>query len=1614
MAMTPEAKGKLSKVIRGTQNGAGGLRALLLRDLHDATESAYRMGIRVQNADLKAAPKEKRRRLENWIAEQVRAESGKHKRDHNDFRRIAEKQAAYTLLNRLVFLRLLEAAGLRKPLVVTGGWDSKGYKDFREIAPALCDVRHDESEGYAFLLQLVFEDLATDLPGLYGSAGIADLIPVPVSTLRAVVEAFDDPELESCWTDDMTLGWVYQYWNDPDREALDAKINDGGKIEPHEIASKTQMFTERYMVDWLLQNSLGPMWLAMCKKHGWTPEVEANGTLDALEQRRVEWRAKRDERQAALAIDQAKQEQDKSYKFDEKRLPGVSLTELMPLHTEAERRWAYYVPQPIPDDAVEHAPNSVRDLKILDPAVGSGHFLVVAFDLLFALYEEESRHLSGKALAAGVTRQADKTPRASAQSLTYDHDDYRPQAITERILEHNLHGIDLDPRAVQIAAAALWLKAQQKCHEAQPGQLNLVASNLGIASLPDNDPALVELRRTVEAETGIPAKLTNQLVEALRGAEHLGSLLKVDAAIEKAIADHEKNLNWDQTVQQLNLFPDGRVEQQKLRFPREQMQFNLLAALESFLSRHTSAQDLGLRLRGEQLAAGVRFVRMVREGTYDLVVANPPYQGSQKLADDSYLRDFYGVAKPDLYAAFLVRSLQLVRESGYSSLVTMRGWMFIGQYQEVRELLLGSYRLAALGDLDRGAFDEIAAGPGGVATAMSVMQRIDPTSGQSVAVRATPSSDVGGPRITARKRAGVLCHAELFQFSPTDLSQIPSTPIVYWWTKKFISEFVQAPKLGDYAPVRVGLATSNNARFLRSPWELFASQVQCSRPSEGHATVRSSWVPYVKGGGAQQWVEPLQNVLHWNARGLENKVYNEFGYGSHTRQVRNENFYFRPGVAFTATGTKLRARVHRYLSVFDVTGQSVFPSDMAYVVCIMNSTRGRSILEDLNPTVHFQASDAVRLPLLQISNCAEIFSRIDDAFGHNESHRETSVEFGCPGPSPWSQVQEWAQRAVDRPEGEPLPPYEPVYDSEPPTDHLSFAVGVALGRFGSNGEGILDPTTEDRNHALPRGILFLDGTLAEGDDGDSLGQPAARIILDKWVEFGPEIAAGKKLGPVRDWLREKFFGNVHRQMYENRPIHWPLSSAKKTFVAWINIHRWNEATLRVLLADHLQPALTRLEGELDDLRSARDGADAKAARDTAGRFADVKKWRDELVEFIANVEQCAEKGPAPPDPKKPERETDARYDPDLDDGVMINSAALWPLLEPQWKDPKKWWNELVKAKGKKDYDWSHLAVRYWPTRVDKKCQADPSLGVAHGCFWKYHPARAWAWELRLQDEIGADFRIAEAPYRGDGGDEEHRDTYLMENPVEAFEAVAKELKRRIKKHKGSVTEMRLLEPGIWSAVAHRCWELELSTSGNLGTDFRLHAPDSDESLERFLNDRAHEAVIIVECELNRRRTPSEPVRELRILDSGLWKNAAAQCWELERRFTRLQDAAFRLIDPDEIEARAEFVRDDPEKALAIVREDLAARKPTKKKPLVELCIPDAGMWDSLPEQCWDLEMEITKKQKAEFLLCTPDAKAARAKFAKANPTKADERQKLLDKIKPRELPFGKDDEEGAA
>ncbi len=905
----------------------------------------------------------------------------------------------------------------------------------------------DESEGYAYLLQLVFDDLAIDLPGLYGKVGLTALIPVPTVTLRAVVEALDASVLESCWTDELTLGWVYQYWNDPEREALDAKLNGGGKVEPHEIASKTQMFTERYMVDWLLQNSLGPMWLAMCRKHGWQAEVEADGTLDRLEERRIEWRAKRDAGE-------------------------VSLTELMPLHNEAERRWAYYVPQPIPEDAVEHANESVRDLKILDPALGSGHFLVVAFGLLKALYREEARH-----------RGEEGEPQWSEQ------------AIVERILEHNLHGIDLDPRAVQIAAAALWLKARQTCAEAHPRQLNLVASNLRLSSLPADDPARRELREEVERETGIPAALTQGLVDALAGADHLGSLLKIDAAVDEALAEGEAQLSRPDWIQG-DLFSDD-WQDRRVSIDTEEAKATLLNRIEVFLDAHGHGNDLGLRLRGEQLAAGVRFVRLLQEGTYDLVVANPPYQGTSKMADSKYIEKQYPLGKADLYAAFLLRGLDLVRRGGVSAMLTMRNWMFIKQYAGLRQRLLEDFDLRVLGDFDKGAFEEMTTSQL-ISICLCVVRQAGPDVCKASALQPTaPGEKFWSRDRTELKRAAVLCQRNRHEFAPSALKVVPEWPLVYWWSDDELVQYVNSTKLGEVCDAKYGTITGDDQRFLRLWWEVTPGRVWVTNSVPRFTDLW--WAPYVKGAAGLVWMEPLASVVNWRRNALELKVRNDFRFGTYSRLVQNESWNFRIAVAFTSLGSEFGARLHRFPSVIGAKGRSVFTEHLEEVLCVLNSTKARRIVESLNPSVDFNVGDIKRVPLVCGDGSEDIVAEVGAAFGEHERHRETSIEFIRPGPSPWRYVQQWAQQAVDCPKGEPIASYVEECDPEFPIVHLSFALGVALGRFGTGGKGILNPSRDDLSRALPAGICFLEGAFPKYDISCQAARGSSSESC-RWVE----------------------------------------------------------------------------------------------------------------------------------------------------------------------------------------------------------------------------------------------------------------------------------------------------------------------------------------------------------------------------------------------------------------------------------------------------------------------------------------------------------------------------------
>ncbi len=1301
MPLTSEAKKLLAETIRGTkQDPERGLRARLLRAIHDEADRKYRLSVPIDDAGLDEAHRRRRERIEQWIAERTRAAKPKNKIEEKETKvRVlaeAEKEAAATFINRVVVLRQLEALGLSKPAVLTGGWKSKGYREFEGFGRALCsNGTADATEGYGALLQLVFDELAIDLPGLFGNVGLTKLFSIPAAALRDVVETFDDPELVSAWTDEITLGWIYQYWNDPDREALDEKIAPAtawgsGKIEPYEIASKTQMFTERYMVEWLLQNSLGLTWLCMCEKHGWTPD--ASKVLPTLEARRAAWRKKRE-------------------------AGDVALDDFMPIEGELEEHWKYYVPQPLPKEAIAGAPDSLRAIKLLDPAVGSGHFLVIAFGLLTFLYREEARHRS--------------------KAIT-------DREIAESIIECNLHGIDIDPRAVQIAAASLYLKAKSLARDAHPRRMNLAAPILQLGNLTKDDPAVVTLRNELKHEVGIPEALTNKVLEALAGVDYLGSLLKVDSALEDAIRTVE--LSFHERTER----SPGSAISGSLASAKE----SLLSRLETFLAKHSSSEDLGLRLDGEQLTAGVRFVRMSREGTYDVIVGNPPYQGLSKTSSFGYVAATYPRGKADLYAAFLERGLELVRIGGFSAMVTMQGWMFLSQYEELRRAIIDDNSLRSVCDLMWCAFENMRH----ATVAMNVVMRGTERAEHSVAIAPTDRAEreESIPALT-RKRAAVLAHVGRSEFDPQGFSVIDGEPIVYWWTTEMLARYSAAPKLRELDRVRVGLQTSDNARYVRYVWESSA-QPLCEKHED---SALLTWAPYIKGGEGRGWIEPVRFIVNWHRRGLEVKTASLWRHGSIGKRVANEDIYFVHGVAFPLLGSEFRARAHRRPSIIDVMGASVFPRDIWGVVCCLNTTYSKAVLASLNPTIHFTVGDVERLAVYEVLGSAEIGAELDRAFTVHESHRETSIEFRAPGSTSWPYIQQWAQLAVDRDPNETrLPLCQPEHDPPTPEQFISFAIGVALGRFGTNGEGILAAAPDS---ALPDGILFLSAAGA-----DSLDHAGAAPLCAMWEEHGNAVGAGDDL---RTYLRTSFFG-YHKKLYEGRPIYFPLSSARKSFVAFVSIHRWKADTLGVLLADHLIPTRRRLDGELEDLRAAR--ANGTNHRQAEERFTRVQRLLEELNEFANKVSEVAERGPQHEDGTV-KREADARYVMELDDGVMVNSAALWPLLEHQWKEPKKWWKDLAAAKSKKDYDWSRMAARYFPKRVRSKCKDDPSLAIAHRCFWELHPEKAYAWELRLADEIRVGFTIDEP------GSDAARVKFLAEHEGEANEIRAEEMRRRERK-----------------------------------------------------------------------------------------------------------------------------------------------------------------------------------------------------------------------------------------
>jgi len=520
------------------------------------------------------------------------------------------REAAFTALNRFVALKLLEVRELVQECV-SHGPESNGFSEFGLLAPGLTDL---PDQGYQLYLESLFDEISTELAVLFDRLAPESLLWPRRLALQELLDVLNDPEIDACWAEDETVGWIYQYFNSIDERRAIRDEAKSGPRNSRELAILNQFFTPRYVVEFLVDNTLGRLWWEMS---------EGNTVL----------------REAC------------SY--------------LMVRPEEA--------PEPL-------QAKDPRDLKVLDPACGSGHFLLYSFDLLTAIYKEAWER--GDTPVCQVTGCTLREDYPSLEALQVD--------VPILILHHNLYGVDIDSRAAQIAALALWLRAHRPSGElgiARTQRPAVRRTNIVVAEpLPADTDTAEAFFSSLEAPLDDVAR---DLISIMELAGDAGTLLRVESEIPALIKKH------------LGDFGGLFTKDDQARWTKAED--DLLEALMAY-AEQPGSEGYARRLFSQDTARGFAFIDLSRTA-FDVVVMNPPFGAGSVKAKD-YIKKTWPRTKNDLYAAFVERGLTLLVPRGKLGAITSRTGFFLTSFKKWREeILLKEAEIIVVADLGYGVLD---------------------------------------------------------------------------------------------------------------------------------------------------------------------------------------------------------------------------------------------------------------------------------------------------------------------------------------------------------------------------------------------------------------------------------------------------------------------------------------------------------------------------------------------------------------------------------------------------------------------------------------------------------------------------------------------------------------------------------------------------------------------------------------------------------------------------------------------------------------------------------------------------------------------------------------------
>jgi len=811
-----------------------------------------RLGLQADEAQpleqLSAEQRPKRRVLDTIIATHQQALG-----NYAEARLEAIKECVFTLFNRLAAIKVMEDRELFPEVIrrrAEHGNLSYSHKMWLEEHP---EERSAERMGLKNFLRDKFAELFDDfgIP-LYKADHPYAILPT-ADELDEIITAFNsieqDPQCgEDIWKGDDILGWMYENFNAVEKAQLK---ESGEKTEYDKVSLQSQVYTPQWVVKFLVDNTLGKQYLEMYP--------------------------------------------DSKFMIDE------------------ETGKTKYLIANAPKRQVRHPKErGILDIKLIDPACGSGNFLIYAFSVFYDMYIDQMENYGA---------------------------DFSRRDIPKLIVENNLYGVDLDERAVQLTQIALFIKAMQlKGRRGEmPTYCNVVSSHFTLPAYEVVKDVLEQSGEWNSKQKEVLRDIWNDLHDAYK----FGSLIRLKEKIQALKPQGEGTL--------------FRQDEDADFFSFKNL---TLGTLRNLMHRWGGEGSNAYSL--SQVNDAMTFLDIMTKD-FDVAVANPPYTDSSDFGEELKAFAEANYKKPmkfniNLYACFIKRCCELTDELGKVGMIHPHTFMFIKTFEDVRKFMIENTHINTMVDFGLDRVNLF--GPGILLDAtFYTLDKKDSENTPGVYFNITANLQEKYKKVTLEKAYADYCNGlpndRVYLLPQDKLKAIKSWPFIYWISDEFREKFGSAD-LNSVLDIRQGMASGNNNRFLRFWWEVNYNDISQNIGDN------KKWVKHVKGGPFQKWFGNEWTLVAFDKE-------NQALLANSGNCLPSRQYYFREGITYSAVGSK--GISFRYLPnnhIIDTKGPGIYANKLTnilYALAMLNTKLVFYICDCLDPTVSINQGDLKRIPI---------------------------------------------------------------------------------------------------------------------------------------------------------------------------------------------------------------------------------------------------------------------------------------------------------------------------------------------------------------------------------------------------------------------------------------------------------------------------------------------------------------------------------------------------------------------------------------------------------------------------------------------------------------------------